>query len=82
LFLQNLDKKWTAKQNYVSSRFLELSNNAKQGSAPKAKKKKKKKVKKQEVEADMSTFSSFAAELQLDFFVKVHTCTCMYTYCF
>lgn len=76
--MENLKEYWTLKQKEADERYLELVQG--QVTVDEPKKKKRKKSKKELLQEHISedTFSTYAAELQIQFFVKVndHYVTC------
>ena len=69
MFLENLKEKWTNKQRQVEERFLELEEQCgNQEPLPK----KMKRGKKKKLENYPDPFAKYAAELQVEFFVKVN----------
>ena len=70
-FLEKHKEYWAVKLKEVEERFLELDQGQVTFQEPKQKKKKRSKKEPQECFSD--DFSKFAAELQIQFFVKVHT---------
>ena len=73
-FLKRLKEEWEAKQKSVEAKFLELSDFSDQLSTvldePKKKKRKAKKSRSVEHQ-QQDPFSSYAAQLQVEFFKKV-----------
>ena len=68
MFLENLKEKWTNKQREVEERFLELEEQCgNQEPLPNKEKRGKKKL-----EDYPDPFAKYAAELQVEFFVKLN----------
>lgn len=67
--MDNLKDQWEEKQKEVEAKFLELEEEAAiQGSLPKKRKRGKKTVPQQQ---QTDAFAKYAAELQIEMFVKV-----------
>lgn len=68
MFLENLKENWAKRQKEVEERFLELGEQCgNQEPLPK----KRKRGKKKSLEDHTDPFANYAAQLQIEFFVKV-----------
>jgi len=71
-FLESQKEFWLNKQKEVEKRFLDLKNSQSPFQEPKRKKRKRYGKEPPTIPSDES-FAKFAAELQIEFFVKVKT---------
>ena len=95
-FLENRKEYWTLKQKEAEDRFLQFEQRQVTFKEPKQKKRKKSKKELLRENISEAPFSTYAAELQIQFFVKVnyyyvrnrivclsvcmHICMCVRTY--
>lgn len=71
LFLENHKEYWALKQREADERYMELAQGQVPVNEPKQKKRKKSKKEMLPEHTRDDTFSTYAAELQIQFFVKV-----------
>jgi len=70
--LENHKEYWTLKQREADERYMELAQGQVPVNEPKQKKRKKSKKEMVPEHTRDDTFSTYAAELQIQFFVKVN----------
>ena len=70
MFLENLKENWIKRQKEVEERFLELEEQC--GNEEPLPKKRKRGKKKKLMEDHTDPFANYAAQLQIEFFVKVN----------
>ena len=74
MFLENQKEYWALKQREADERYMELAQGQVPVNEPKQKKRKKSKKGMLQEHTSDDTFSMYAAELQVQFFVKVNFC--------